>query len=215
MKDKHGKDIDTSKLDANLVAVLEGIVGGINHQTVATVTASVKSQMGELNENQTKLMEQVAQLVEAKPVGETDPKNDNKTPDGEANAATTQLMEMLTKLSEKVDGVVEGNKAKEEAASAFDRTTKYINEKFPNLQGKETIIKGIASQNPKDDEEVQQLLDNKRAEMESIIGKEPTEKAFSASVESEGGKAADDDAAEAQKQEKLESIKESIESQRK
>lgn len=203
LKNKEGKPIDTSKLDKDLVAVLESAFGGITPQLTSTMEASIKPLSEKLDALDTDKLNEV--IEKAGKIG-TDEKTKDGDPPKSDDPAVQAILSKLEELSKKQEEFESSTAQEREASAASARTQSYIEKNFPNLQGKDVIIARISATKPKDDDAVKAALDQERQYLEATAGKDAVAKQFAADSAGEGGKQTDPDNDEAEAQAKIEKM---------
>jgi hypothetical protein len=205
LKNKEGKPIDTSKLDKDLVAVLESAFGGITPQLASTMEASIKPLSEKLDSLDTdklnEVIEKVGKIGQGNQEGE-----DGNTPPKSDDPAVQAVLTAVEKLNARMDEAENKSQSEREASAASARTQSYIEKHYPNLQGKDVVIARIAATKPKDDEAVKAALDQERQYLEATAGKDAVAKQFSADSSGEGGKPDEPDSEDAEAKAKIEKM---------
>lgn len=180
--DKDGKPIQAEGVDPKTAAYIEAVVGGIGHQMTAAVAATLKPIGERITGFETTLNEIKAAKPEVKPP-EPDPKTQ---PDPNAMPEWAKKMnDNMAKLEATLNG-------RDQEQRTLGLANAWLDKNRPGLkpEQRKAVLAAIVAGKPDTDEKVGEIFAAKQAEYAAIFGKDNAEKAFTASVEAEGGAAA-------------------------
>lgn len=207
LKDKDGKPIDLTGIDAKTSAALTALAGGLGPQIAAankqTIEAAITPVMDSIKELSGK-------IPEPKKEGEGDPK-----PTGDGDGGDGEKLPAWAKqLNDKIDSLT-GTFGEQQATTAAQALVgNYVKKHLPNLKPEqaEVLMERLVAAKPKDEAAVKALVTK---ECEALARFNPDiAKAFTAEPakeEGEAGKAGDTEAAA---QQKLDSLKERLSEKR-
>lgn len=188
-----GKPISAEGVDPKTAAYIEAVVGGIGHQVTAAVGTSITNAIKPVAEKVAGFETAITEIKKGggKPDVKPDAKPDAK-PD-EIPAWAKGIIDTVTELKTGLTG-------RQQAEQVNALANAWLDKNRPGLKPdqRKAVLAAIVAGKPDSEEKVAEIFKAKQDEYAAIFGRENAEKAFTASVEGEGGekaKAKNDEAA--------------------
>jgi hypothetical protein len=190
-----GKPISAEGVDPKTASFIEAVVGGIGHQMTAAMSATVNNALKPVTDKITGFETAMTEIKAAGTGGKGDGNTGGK-PDPKADeipAWAKSLVETVTEVKSTLTG-------RQQAEQVNSLANAWLDKNRPGLKPdqRKAVLAAILAGKPDSEEKVAEIFKAKQDEYAAIFGKENAEKAFTASVEGEGGekaKAKNDEAA--------------------
>lgn len=204
-----GKPISAEGVDPKTAAYIESVVGGIGHQVTAAMSATINGALKPVTEKIAGFEKTITDFRDSAPKPEDKKPEDKKSGGDEIPAWAKSIVDTVTELKTGLTG-------RQQAEQVNALANAWLDKHRPGLKPdqRKAVLAAIVAGKPDSEEKVAEIFKAKQDEYAAIFGRENAEKAFTASVEGEGGQPGksqkDAEAAEKAKLEQLSQYTESV-----